>query len=158
MRCRFRASCGLGYREWMSVFTDAEIAYLRDQTLGRVATVGPDGRPHITPVTFHYNEDEDAIDVGGTFFGKTKKWRDGHRNPNVTLLVDDVLSNPRRARALEVRGEAELHESGGNEINPRFPNFAPEFFRILPKRIVSWGLEEGGTDAAGFEINARTVS
>ena len=141
----------------MSVFTETEVEYLGSQTLGR-ATVGPDGRPHITPVTFHYNADEDAIDVGGVAFGETKKWGDGLRNRNVTLLVDDVLSNPRRARALEVRGEAELHESGGDGINPRFPNFAPEFFRIRPKRIVSWGLEEGGTDAAGFEINARTVS
>jgi pyridoxamine 5'-phosphate oxidase family protein len=142
----------------MSVFTEAEIEYLGSQRLGRVATVGPDGRPHVTPVTFHYNVDEDAIDVGGVSFGETKKWRDGLGNPNVTLLVDDVLSNPRRARALEVRGEAELHESGGNQINPRFPNFAPQFFRIRPKRIVSWGLEEGGTDAAGFNLNARSVA
>jgi hypothetical protein len=29
----------------MSVFTDAEIEYLRSQTLGRVATLGRDGHP-----------------------------------------------------------------------------------------------------------------
>jgi hypothetical protein len=43
-----------------------------------------------------FNEAEDAIDVGGLFFGTTKKWRDVQHNPRVTLLVDDVLSNPRR--------------------------------------------------------------
>jgi pyridoxamine 5'-phosphate oxidase family protein len=141
----------------MSVFTEAEVTYLREQRLGRVATVGPDGQPHVTPVTFRYNADQDAIDVGGMFFGGTKKWRDAQRNRRVTLLVDDVLSNPRRARAIEVRGEAELHETGGQEINPRFPNFASEFFRIRPTRIVAWGLEEGGTDGQAFRLNARSV-
>jgi pyridoxamine 5'-phosphate oxidase family protein len=141
----------------MSAFTDTEIEYLRNQTLGRIATVGADGQPHVTPVTFFYNADDDTIDVGGMFFGGTKKWRDATRNPKVTVLVDDVLSNPRRARALEIRGEAELHDTGGAEINPRFPNFAKEFFRIRPRRIVSWGLEEGGTDGRGFGTNARSV-
>jgi pyridoxamine 5'-phosphate oxidase family protein len=146
----------------MSVFTEAEIAYLRDQGLARVATAGPDGQPHVTPVTYRYNEDEDAVDVGGVFFGGTKKWRDAQRNPKVTLLIDDVLSNPRRARALEVRGTAELHEAGGDAINPRFSNFAPQFFRIRPTRIVAWGLEEQATakDAGGdkgFQVNARSV-
>jgi pyridoxamine 5'-phosphate oxidase family protein len=142
----------------MSVFTDSEIEYLRTQTLARIATTGADGQPHVTPVTFFYNTDEDAIDVGGMFFGGTKKWRDAKRDPKVTLLVDDVLSNPRRARALEIRGQAEPHETGGAEINPRFPRFAEEFLRIRPRRIVSWGLEEGGTDGAGFRANSRSVS
>jgi pyridoxamine 5'-phosphate oxidase family protein len=141
----------------MSVFTEAEIEYLREQRLGRVATVGSDGQPHVTPVTFRYNAGEDAVDIGGMFFGGTKRWRDAQGNPRVTLLVDDVLSNPRRARAIEIRGEAELHETGGQQINPRFPNFAPQFFRLRPTRIVAWGLEQGGTDATGFALNARSV-
>jgi len=141
----------------MSVFTEAEVEYLRGQTLGRIATVGPDGQPHITPVTFHYNPDEDTIDVDGIFFGGTKKWRDARRNPEVTILVDDVLQNPRRARAIEIRGTAELHETGGEKANPRFPNFAPQFIRIRPRRVVAWGIEEAGTDAKGFQVISRSV-
>jgi pyridoxamine 5'-phosphate oxidase family protein len=142
----------------MSVFTEAELAYLHEERLARIATVGGDGQPHITPVTFHYNDDEDAIDVGGIFFGRTKKWRDAQRNPHVTLLVDDVIGPPRRARAIEVRGVAELHETGGEAINPRFPNFDPHFFRLRPRRIVAWGIEddESGTGAR-FHMNARSV-
>ena len=142
----------------MSVFTEAELAYLREERLGRVATTGPDGQPHVTPVTFHFNEEEDAVDIGGIFFGGTKKWRDALRNPRVTLLMDDVIGPPRRARALEIRGVAELHETGGDGINPRFPNFAPQFFRLRPKRVVAWGLEddESGT-GGGFRVNARNV-
>jgi pyridoxamine 5'-phosphate oxidase family protein len=141
----------------VSVFTEAEIEYLRQQGLGRIATVGPDGQPHVTPVTFSFNAEEDAVDVGGTFFGRTKKWRDGKRNPKVTLLVDDVIPEPRRARAIEIRATAELHETGGDRINPRFSNFTPEFLRLRPTRIVAWGIDEPAPGGSGFEMNARTV-
>ncbi|HXJ66443.1 MAG TPA: pyridoxamine 5'-phosphate oxidase family protein [Actinomycetota bacterium] len=44
----------------MSVFTDAELEYLGSQPLARLATVGPDGQPHVSPVTSRYNCEEDA--------------------------------------------------------------------------------------------------
>jgi pyridoxamine 5'-phosphate oxidase family protein len=140
----------------MSVFTDAEIAYLTGQRLARLATVGADGQPHIIPVTFVYNAEEDTIDIGGINFGAGKKWRDAEQNPKVCVLLDESWGTG--AKALEIRGEAELHETGGDSINPRFPNFAPQFFRIRPRRIVAWGIEEQGTDARGFHPNARTVA
>jgi pyridoxamine 5'-phosphate oxidase family protein len=144
----------------MSAFTPAEIDYLREEKLARLATVGADGQPHIIPVTFHFNADEDAIDVGGIAFGEGKKWRDAHHHSRVTLLIDDTPV-PGRARALEVRGEAELHEEGGERINPRFPNFAPQFLRIRPRRIVSWGIDdspEPGATGSSFRPNGRTVA
>jgi pyridoxamine 5'-phosphate oxidase family protein len=52
----------------MRVFTAAEIAYLQSQELGRLATDGPDGQPHVVPVAFRYNPEQDAIDVGGHGF------------------------------------------------------------------------------------------
>ena len=45
----------------MSAFTASEIRYLISQRLGRLATVGADGQPHVVPVGFRYNPDEDAI-------------------------------------------------------------------------------------------------
>ena len=142
----------------MSAFTEPEIQYLTGQGLARLATVGPDGQPHVVPLTFAFNAAEDAIDVGGVDFGATKKWRDARRNPLVTFLLDDVLPDPRRARALEVRGRAEAHETGGSTIHPRFPNFDEPFLRIRPTRIVSWGLETlDGTLPADFRVNSRAV-
>jgi Pyridoxamine 5'-phosphate oxidase len=35
----------------MSVFGVAEIEYLQSQRLGRLATSGPDGQPHVVPVS-----------------------------------------------------------------------------------------------------------
>ncbi len=43
----------------MSVFTPEEINYLQSQRLARIATVGPDGQPHVVPVGFRYNPDTD---------------------------------------------------------------------------------------------------
>jgi pyridoxamine 5'-phosphate oxidase family protein len=142
----------------MSAVTPPEIEYLTSQGLARLATVGGDGQPHVVPVTYSFNAEEDTIDVGGVNFGATKKWRDAQRNPRVTLLLDDVLRDPRRARALEVRGRADPLATGGSSINPRFPNFAEEFLRIHPTRIVSWGLEDlDGTTPADFRVNSRSV-
>ncbi len=49
----------------MSAFTPPEIQYLTGQGLARLATVGSDGQPHMVPVTFTFNAEEDTIDVGG---------------------------------------------------------------------------------------------
>ena len=143
----------------MSAFTDSEIDYLTSQGLARLATGGAARPPPRVPVPVVFNPDEDTIDIGGVDFGATKKWRDAQRNPRVTFLLDDVLRDPRRARAIEVRGRAEARASGGGAINPRFPNFAEEFLRIRPTRIVSWGLEQerDGTTPADFRVSSRSV-
>jgi pyridoxamine 5'-phosphate oxidase family protein len=122
----------------MSVFQDEEIEYLKSQLLGRLATVGPDGQPHVVAVSFCYNAQLDTIDIGGHDFARRKKYRDVQRNPRVALIVDDMVSvNPWRPQGIEVRGEAEVLSSGGEALGP---GFAPEMFRIRPQRIVSWGI------------------
>jgi PPOX class F420-dependent enzyme/OxyR family protein len=117
----------------MSVFSAAEIAYLQSNTMGRLATIGSDGRPHLVPLTYRFNADEDAIDIGGVDFPNTKKWRDMLQNSHVAFLVDDA--SPAGAHAIEIRGDAESHSSGGELINPGFPNFKPEFVRVRPHRL-----------------------
>jgi pyridoxamine 5'-phosphate oxidase family protein len=123
----------------VSAFSDAEIAYLGSQRLGRLATVGTDGMPHVVPVAFRYNPDADVIDIGGHDFAKRKKFRDVQRTGVAALVVDDVLP-PWEPRAVEVRGEATTLETGGKAIMDRFDD---PIIRITPRRIVSWGLEDG---------------
>ena len=122
----------------MSVFTEEEIEYLKSQLLGRLATGGPDGQPHLVPVGFRYNAELDTIDIGGHDFARRKKYQDVQRNPRVAFLVNDLASvNPWRVRGIEVRGEAKVVTSGGEALGP---GFAPDMFRIRPRRIVSWGI------------------
>jgi PPOX class F420-dependent enzyme/OxyR family protein len=140
----------------MAAFTDAEIAYMGRITLARLATIGADGRPHLIPLTYHYNADEDAIDIGGIDFASGKKWRDANANPKVTLLIDDF--DPPEAHALEIRGDAEIHQTGGSTINPRFPNFVEPFIRLRPTHIVSWGLNQPvGENPADVAVSSRRV-
>ncbi len=130
----------------MSVFTPTEIAYLQSQRLGRIATVGPDGQPHVVPVGFRYNPDRDTIDVGGHNFAKSKKFRDVQHNPRVAIVIDDLASvNPWTVRGIEIRGEAEVLAAGGHDIGP---GFETEMFRIKPHRIVSWGIDGGWSHSA----------
>ena len=122
----------------MSVFKPAEIAYLQSQRLGRIATVGADGQPHVVPVAFRYNPTQDTIDIGGHDFAKRKKYRDVLKNPKVAFVVDDIVSvQPWTVRGIEVRGEADVLATGGSDI---IPGFDPELFRIRPKRVSSWGM------------------
>jgi pyridoxamine 5'-phosphate oxidase family protein len=140
----------------MGVFTQAEIDYLKSNTMGRLATIGRDGRPHISPITFALNPDEDTLDLGGIDFANTKKWRDVQHNRNVTYIIDDF--SPEGAHAIEVRGDAEPHETGGSKINPRFPQFVEQFIRLRPRYIVSWGLEpDTGMTPSGFKAYGRRV-
>ncbi|HEY8467505.1 MAG TPA: PPOX class F420-dependent oxidoreductase [Solirubrobacterales bacterium] len=115
----------------MSVFREAELRYLRGgRQLGRIATVGRDGTPHVVPVAFIYNAARDAIDVGGRDLARTKKFRDVQRTGRAAIVIDDLEStDPWRPRGIEIRGR-------GEAIALPTP-----LIRIHPERIVSWGLE-----------------
>jgi len=130
-------------------FTEAEAQYLGDQALGRMATVGESGEPHVVPVSFRYNDELGTVDVGGHNIAKSKKYRDARRSGRAAIVVDDDVLPPWRPRGVEARGEAEALPEGGRTVNP---DFDAALIRIRPRRIVSWGID---TDA--FRPNARSV-
>jgi pyridoxamine 5'-phosphate oxidase family protein len=124
----------------MSVFTEAEIRYMTGgRQLGRIATVGADGTPHVVPVAWIYNAARDTIDVGGHNLERSKKFHDVARTGRTAIVIDDLASSdPWLPRAIEVRGR-------GEAIALPTP-----LIRIHPERIISWGLEGGRS--------ARTVA
>jgi pyridoxamine 5'-phosphate oxidase family protein len=128
----------------MSAFTEAELDYLRGggRRLGRIATVGRDGTPHVVPVGWTYDAEQDAIDVGGHELERTKKYRDAKRSGRAAIVIDDLETvDPWRPRGIEIRGRAEVVGAPGPLI------------RIHPERIVSWGIgaERSARDAGGAE-------
>ena len=131
----------------MTVFTPAEVEYIKSQRVGRIATIGPDGQPHVVPVGYRYNPETDSIDVGGRAgVTQRKHYRDLARNKKVAFVIDDIPSmNPWTIRGIEIRGEAEVLTSGGQSIQPFF---APEMIRIYPKRLMAWGIESADARAA----------
>lgn len=99
------------------VFTDAELEFLRSQRLGRFATVGPSGWPHVAPVMYAV-DDSGALefDVDGV------KLRNLTAEPRAAMVVDAM--GPKRGVAMQ--GNVEL--------------IAPERARLRPLRKFSWGL------------------
>ena len=82
----------------MSVFRDTELRYLAGgQQLGRIATVGADGTPHVVPVGWIYNAARDTIDVGGYELERTKKFRDVARTGRGDCAAHAADPNPSRA-------------------------------------------------------------
>jgi pyridoxamine 5'-phosphate oxidase family protein len=99
------------------VLSSAELEFLRSQRIGRFATVGPSGWPHVAPVMYAV-DDEGALefDVDGV------KLRNLTAEPRAAMVVDAM--GPKRGIALQ--GHARL--------------IAPERARLEPLRKFSWGL------------------
>jgi PPOX class F420-dependent enzyme/OxyR family protein len=135
----------------MTAFTEVELAYLATQRLGRLATVGRHGAPHVMPVGFRLDAETDTIVIGGHGMGGSKKWRDIGRDPRVALVVDDVQP-PWSPRLVEVRGVATRFTTGGAALGRGFDE---EFVRITPLRVITYGLGAAGHDRRTFE--ARDV-
>ena len=124
----------------MSVFRESELRYMAGgKQLGRIATVGADGTPHVVPVAWIYNAVRDTIDIGGHELAETKKFRDVARSGRAAIVIDDLgATDAWHPRGIEIRGR-------GEAIAMPTP-----LIRIHPERIVSWGLEGGRS--------ARTVT
>lgn len=132
------------------VFTEGEVAYLRSQRLGRLATLTPDGTLQNNPVGFSVDEEAGVINIGGRNLGETRKFGNVGANGQVAFVVDDIASvNPWVVRCFEVRGTAEALTGQ----TPASPYMSPEVIRIHPRRIISWGMGQDGS-----ESSRRTIS
>ena len=99
------------------MFTAAELDFLRSQRIGRFATVGPSGWPHVTPVMYTMNDDGSLdFDVDGV------KLRNLVVEPRAAMVVDAM--GPKRVVAMQ--GQVSL--------------IAPDRARLKPVRKFAWGL------------------
>lgn len=114
----------------MSPFSEPELDYLTaerplDRRLGRLATIGADGMPHVVPVGWSLGPDAGTVRVGGRGNATSKKFRDVARSGVAALVIDDVLP-PWRPRGVEIRGRATT---------------VGDVIVIHPTRVVSWGMD-----------------
>ena len=99
------------------VFTAEELEFLRSQRIGRLATAGPSGWPHVVPVMYTMNDDGSLdFDVDGV------KLRNITAEPRAAMVVDAM--GPRRGVAMQ----------------GRVSFLAPERARLKPVRKFAWGL------------------
>lgn len=131
----------------MTVFTDAELAYLQSQHLGRLATASSAGEPEVSPVGFE--ADATGLSSGGIDITKTVRYRNIRSTGRAAMVVDDLASvDPWRPRGVKVRGRAEIetNDQGQSRI------------RVTPETVWSWGINEGAPKHFADRIEKRTVT
>lgn len=123
--------------------TEDQINLLHEKQLAHVATVSPDGTPHVTPVWI--DTDGEAV-IFNTAKGRVKH-RNILRNPKVGISVTDKAND---YRTVVIQGTAELVDEGadahidklakkylGQDSYPfRTPTEERVIVRVTPERII----------------------
>ena len=137
--------------------------FLAEQKIVSVATVGPQGRPHLVPL-WYVPEGEDLI---GWTYAKSQKTKNLERDPRATLQVEDGVEYQELRGAMlecdvEMEREPERVAEYGRALFTRYGpggDLAPEVnemvekqatkrvgLRFHPTRIVTWNHAKlGGT-------------
>jgi nitroimidazol reductase NimA-like FMN-containing flavoprotein (pyridoxamine 5'-phosphate oxidase superfamily) len=127
-------------------FNVEEERFLRDNEVGRLATICVDGLPHLVPVCYIYRS-------GGLWVAtdyETRKYRNLLRNNRVALVVDAGYDSN---RGILVQGRARIYERG-REFRKAYAAFYKKFnwvratpwkeeevpiIKIIPIRKACWG-------------------
>ncbi len=133
------------------ILSEAELAYMASQRLGRLATVRPDGAPQNNPVAYSWNPEAGTVDIGGWKLAASHKFKNLAGNQRVSLVIDDLASlDPWTVRGIEIRGRAEALTG---QPTPQ-PWMSSELIRIHPERITSWGIESDSPGMRGRRVAA----
>ena len=140
--------------------TAAELrAFLDEQRIVQVATVGPNGRPHLVPIRYVVEEEDGDPVLRGWTFAKSQKARNLERDPRATISIDDgVQYQDLRGVMMECDVEVERDPEAvvpyGMALFERYGpggELAPEVremvlkqaqkrigLRFVPTRVVTW--------------------
>ncbi len=134
------------YAEGMTspvALTAVEREYVTSQPLGRLATVDADGAPQNSPVGVFLDEETGDLLIGGFAMGETRKFRNVVGNPQVALVIDDLVAvDPWTVRGLEVRGTAVAL----TDVDPPVAFMSRQVIRITPTWVAAWGLDPDAPD------------
>jgi PPOX class probable F420-dependent enzyme len=127
-------------------------AYLEDNKVMQVATMGPRGFPHVVPLWFVIDGDE----LVGWTFAKSQKAKNLERDPRATVAIEDGVEYQElrgvmfecdvelthETEQVEKVGEAlaDRYGGGSEEMKDAFRKQAPKRvgLRFKPSRVVSW--------------------
>ena len=126
--------------------------FLRDERTCRVASVGGDGSPHVTPLWFVW----DGRSLWLTSIVRSQRWTDLQRDGRVSVIVDtghDFME----LRGVEIKGRAEVVGEVPRTGEPNAELEVPErlfadkyaggrvhhdgrhaWLRVSPEKMVSW--------------------
>ncbi|OHV46691.1 PPOX class F420-dependent oxidoreductase [Pseudofrankia sp. BMG5.36] len=143
------------------IFTEVERRYLATHPLGRLASIGPQGAPHIHPVALWVDVDTETIDIGGPALRRSQKFRNVQADPRISLIVDDQASpeesvgpGGQTGRGLEIRGGVEILVAA----RPLLAGFGNDVLRVRPHKIISWNLDGPGYTTRAVSAAAGTTA
>jgi len=128
-------------------------AYLSEQRTCRIATIGSDGSPHLTPLWFWW----DGRSIWFYSLFRSQRWTDLQRDPRVAVMVDGG-HNYFELKGVEIRGRVEFvgEVPRVGEPHPELEQFEAKFahkyfdlaqlpydhrhawFKVHPDKISSW--------------------
>jgi pyridoxamine 5'-phosphate oxidase family protein len=124
----------------MDGFSEAELAYLREHNLARLATADATGAPHVVPVRIRLGIEPGVIGIGSLRLPEGVRSRLYRRNvqanDQVALVVDDFTDDG--PRGVAVHGAGVIRLTGGERLDTRFE---PIWLAITPAWISSWGID-----------------
>jgi len=140
----------------MVVFSEAQRAFIEAQRVGRLATAGGDGQPHVVPVCY-------ACD-GASFYialdakpkrvapERLRRVRNIGENPHAALVIDRYSDDWAELAYLLVRGPAALiapdhaeHRRAIELLRARYPQYrampidAQPAILLRAESVVAWG-------------------
>lgn len=91
--------------------TAEALDFLAGSRVARLATIRPDGRPHIVPITFALTEETivTMIDHKPKTTTRVQRLRNIEANPSVSVLVDEWTEDWEHLRWARVDGTARIH-------------------------------------------------
>jgi PPOX class probable F420-dependent enzyme len=148
--------------------TGAELrVFLDEQRIVQVATIGPNGRPHLVPLWYVVEEGDGDPVLRGWTFAKSQKAKNLERDPHATIAIDDGVEYQELRGVtiecdVEVASDADTVAGYGMALFERYGpagELAPEVremvlkqaekrvgLRFLPTKIVTWDHRKlGGT-------------
>ncbi|MBI3648058.1 MAG: pyridoxamine 5'-phosphate oxidase family protein [Actinobacteria bacterium] len=116
------------------VLSDDEAAFVDAQRVARMATVSPDGTPHVAPICPVLDGDRIVV-ASGTASAKVRNLR---RQPRLAIVFDEYLEDWGLLKHAVVFGEATLVEEG-----PRFERGRALLYEKYPQYPREDPIEEG---------------
>jgi PPOX class probable F420-dependent enzyme len=113
-------------------------ARVTSSPIGRLATVDPDGRPHLVPIVFALAGDTvySAVDAKPKRSRMLRRIENARRDPNVAVLVDHYDDDWARLWWVRLRGRARVLD-GGVEAQRALALLAEKYaqYRDAPPRV-----------------------
>ncbi len=128
------------------------VAFVKKQPVGRLATADAQGRPHVIPVCFVYENGAfySAIDEKPKSTTRLKRLRNIADNPQVALVIDVYQDDWSQLAWVMIQGTATLHERGQDHpeilaaLRQKYPAYKAmaleirSLIEIVPEHVTNW--------------------